>query len=220
MRPAAPVIRTLFLLPIHPPSESFSPFPLLPGQGTGRADGRLAFPDRRYEAVVFGNPTPSTDWGKDTAYVAQAAREHAALWPLVLAGPALGVTREAYEKALDTGGFYGFKVFLNWYGDDYGQLTVQEMFGPAELALMNERRLVVILHVPRSGRLADPDWVRLYPRSEATVIPTPGHYKRMEAFTRRSRGRVLYAGDWLTGSTIEGAVRTGFLAAEQVLAAE
>jgi protoporphyrinogen/coproporphyrinogen III oxidase len=70
------------------------------------------------------------------------------------------------------------------------------------------------------GRLADPDWVRMYPRTEATVIPAPGHYRRMEAFLRRPRGRVLYAGDWLTGSTVEGAVRTGLRAAEQVLAEE
>jgi len=67
------------------------------------------------------------------------------------------------------------------------------------------------------GRLADPDWVRMYSRREAMVIPVPGHYRRMEAFLRRPRQRVLFAGDWLTGSTIEGAVRTGIRAAEQVL---
>jgi predicted NAD/FAD-dependent oxidoreductase len=70
------------------------------------------------------------------------------------------------------------------------------------------------------GRLADPDWVRMYPRTEATVIPAPGHYRRMEAFLRRRRERTLYAGDWLTGSTVEGAVRTGLRAAEQVLSEE
>jgi oxygen-dependent protoporphyrinogen oxidase len=67
------------------------------------------------------------------------------------------------------------------------------------------------------GRLADPDWIRLYPRSEATVIPQPGHFRRMSAFLRRPRKRVFYAGDWLTGSTIEGAVVTGLSAAELVL---
>ncbi|MCD6416404.1 MAG: amidohydrolase family protein [Planctomycetes bacterium] len=119
-------------------------------------DGRACFPDRSYEAVCFGYPAPAVDWEKDTAYVAAAAREHPGLWPLVLAGPDLGVSRERYEQALDEGGFYGFKVFLNWYGDDYGDRRVEQMFGPAELALANERRLVVMLHVPRSGRLADP----------------------------------------------------------------
>jgi oxygen-dependent protoporphyrinogen oxidase len=67
------------------------------------------------------------------------------------------------------------------------------------------------------GRLADPDWVRLYPRAEGTVVTEPGHYRRMAAFLRRPRSRVFYAGDWLTGSTIEGAVWSGVTAADTVL---
>lgn len=69
------------------------------------------------------------------------------------------------------------------------------------------------------GRLADPDWIRLYPRAEGTVVTSPGHFRRMAAFARRRRERLLYAGDWLTGSTIEGAVRTGMSAAERILKA-
>jgi protoporphyrinogen/coproporphyrinogen III oxidase len=68
------------------------------------------------------------------------------------------------------------------------------------------------------GRLADPDWIRLYPRGEAVVLPEPGHYRRMRSFMKRPRRRVLYAGDWMTGSTIEGAVRTGERAAAAILA--
>jgi oxygen-dependent protoporphyrinogen oxidase len=67
------------------------------------------------------------------------------------------------------------------------------------------------------GRLADPDWIRLYPHPHGTVITEPGHFRRMAAFLRRARARVLYAGDWLTGSTVEGAVRTGLSAAERVI---
>lgn len=70
------------------------------------------------------------------------------------------------------------------------------------------------------GRLADPDWIRLYTRTEGTVITRPGHFRRMASFLRRPRHRLLYAGDWLTGSTIEGAVRTGLTAAERILKAE
>lgn len=70
------------------------------------------------------------------------------------------------------------------------------------------------------GRLADPDWIRMYSRREGMVIPAPGHYRRMHAFVRRPRERLLFAGDWLTGSTIEGAVRTGLHAAKRILTAE
>lgn len=120
------------------------------------ADGRTCFPDREYHAVCFGYPTPAVDWAKDTAYVAAAARQHAGLYPLVLGGCELGLSREQYEQALGQGGFYGFKVFLNWYGDNYGDKRVEEMLGPVEMSLANERRLIVLLHVPRRGRLADP----------------------------------------------------------------
>lgn len=68
------------------------------------------------------------------------------------------------------------------------------------------------------GRLADPDWIRLYARADGTVVPRPGHYRRMAAFLKRPRTRLFYAGDWLTGPTIEGAVQTGLSAADLVLA--
>ncbi len=67
------------------------------------------------------------------------------------------------------------------------------------------------------GRLADPDWIRLYPRRRAVVLPEPGHYRRVRAFLKKPRKRMFFAGDWLTGSTIEGAVRTGINAAEAIL---
>jgi glutamate-1-semialdehyde 2,1-aminomutase len=121
------------------------------------ADGQRCFPDREYHAVCFGNPTPAVEWSRDTAYVADASRRHGTLWPLVIAGPDLEVSRERYVQALDRGGFYGFKVFLNWYGDNYGDRRVEDMVGPVERALANERRLVVLLHVPRRDRLADPE---------------------------------------------------------------
>lgn len=69
------------------------------------------------------------------------------------------------------------------------------------------------------GRLADPDWIRLYSRPEGSVVVPPGHFRRMAAFLRRPRTRIFYAGDWLTGSTIEGAVQTGLSAAQRVLRA-
>jgi hypothetical protein len=45
---------------------------------------------------------------------------------------------------------------MDWYGDDYGDMRVEDMVGPTERALANDRGLVMLLHVPRRGRLADP----------------------------------------------------------------
>jgi len=93
----------------------------------------------------------------------------------------------------------------------------------AELLERDSSRIVAELRSDAEevfGRLADPDWIRLYTRAEGTVITPPGHYRRMAGFLRRPRQRLLYAGDWLTGSTIEGAVRTGLSAAEHIVKAE
>jgi hypothetical protein len=120
-------------------------------------DGSLCFPDRPYYAVCFGYPTPVVDWIKDTEFIIQASRRHNRLFPLVLGGRELNLTREHYEAAMNREPFFGFKVFLNWFGDNYGNKSIDEMLGPVEMRLAHERRLIVLLHVPRSGRLADPD---------------------------------------------------------------
>lgn len=120
------------------------------------ADGRRAFPDRDYRAVVFGQPTPQADHEKDTAFVAAAAGSRG-VYPLMVAGAELGVPREVLQKKIDEHRFLGYKVFLNWTGDDYGNKRVEEMLSANEMDLAEERGLVVLLHVPRTGRLADPE---------------------------------------------------------------
>lgn len=121
-----------------------------------QADGKRCFPDREYRAVCFGYPTPAADTDAENRFVAGAARTHRGMYPLMIAGRELGTPTDAYRAALDGDGFLGFKVFLNWLGDDYGEKTVEEMLGRDEVAVANERELVLLLHVPRNGRLADP----------------------------------------------------------------
>ena len=118
-------------------------------------DGNLCFPDRDYHAVCFGWPAPTVDWRKDTDFVANSARQNDNLHPLVICGKDLAISRADYEQVLDP--FYGFKVCLNWQGNDYGQIRVEDMISEEEIAIANERRLIVLLHVPRSGRLVDPE---------------------------------------------------------------
>jgi predicted TIM-barrel fold metal-dependent hydrolase len=138
------------------------------------ADARRIFPDNGYRAVCFGMPTPQADVGKTNRYVAEAAAT-GWLHPLMLAGKGLA-PREELERALATRAFRGYKVFLNWFGDDYGDRTIGEMLGPVEMDLAERHRLIVLLHVPRAGRLADPviqDGVRAlardYPRAQIVL---------------------------------------------------
>ncbi len=74
----------------------------------------------------------------------------------MVAGSRLAVPREALRERILRDGFLGFKVFLDWQGDDYGERTVEDMLGANEMDVADELSLVVLLHVPRAGRLADP----------------------------------------------------------------
>jgi predicted TIM-barrel fold metal-dependent hydrolase len=119
-------------------------------------DGRASFPDREYRAVCFGYPTPSADNEKDTRYVA-AAGGRRGMYPLMIAGAPLKLPAELIRQRLLDGKFLGFKVYLPWHGDAYGDMRVQDMLSANEMDIAQDLGLVVLLHVPRSGRLADPD---------------------------------------------------------------
>jgi predicted TIM-barrel fold metal-dependent hydrolase len=120
------------------------------------ADAGLAFPGREYRAVCFGHPGPMADNDKDTAFVAAAGRQRG-IYPLMVAGAELGVPPTVLRQRIEEHNFLGYKVFLNWLGDDYGNKRVEDMLGANEMDLAHELGLVVLLHVPRAGRLADPE---------------------------------------------------------------
>jgi predicted TIM-barrel fold metal-dependent hydrolase len=120
------------------------------------ADSRRCFPDREYRAVCFGYPSPAADNEKDTAYVSSAGKRRG-MYPLMVTGAELAVPQDTLRARMRQGSFLGYKVFLNWEGDNYGNKSVEDMLGPNEMDIAQELGLVVLLHVPRSGRLADPE---------------------------------------------------------------
>lgn len=118
------------------------------------AQVRRLFPDRELAAVCFGMPTPTVDLVASNRYLQECGQAHG-LYPLLLAGRGL-IGEGELEQAIVAGGFFGYKVFLNWLGDDYGTVTVEDLLGPTEMAIADRHRLVIMLHVPRARRLADP----------------------------------------------------------------
>lgn len=118
-------------------------------------DGKMMFPDRCFEAVCFGQPSPTADLKKSNDYVI-GVTGNSGLYPLIITGRDTTNPAEL-EEAVTQKGFLGYKVFLNWVGDDYGKITIEDMIGPAEMEIANKLGLIVLLHVPRAERLADPD---------------------------------------------------------------
>lgn len=68
------------------------------------------------------------------------------------------------------------------------------------------------VHVP------SPDAVTVLEDRHAIVRTPPGHFRATQAFIASSRNGLEFAGDWQSGSTIEGAVRSGEAAAARVTA--
>jgi len=138
------------------------------------ADAGRMFPDRRYGAVAFGYPTPAADLDKTNRYAAEAG-QRSGIYPVLITGRDM-IPPAELEKMIRERGFFGYKVYLNWHGDNYGDITVEDMIGPAEMSLANELGLVVHLHVPRAGRLADPvvqrgvrDCAKRYPNARIVL---------------------------------------------------
>lgn len=177
----------------------------LPATALARLEGPLPEADRADAAAVRYTPNIALYFGYERAITVQ--------YPLVTpAGPG----RHAIARVRT------WSALAPQYVPEGKELLAIHASGwrSAELLDREPGKIVSELRADAEevfGRMADPDWIRLYPRAEGTVVPVPGHYRRMAAFLRRPRTRLLYAGDWLTGSTVEGAVATGLSAAERVL---
>ena len=117
-------------------------------------DAERMFPDKEFHAVVFGQPTPSANTSLTNNYVASNPRK-GFYYPLHVTSKGL-IEKSLLREIIIKKGYYGYKVMLNWVGNDYGDIAVDDMIGAREMEIADELRLVVMLHVPGSKRLADP----------------------------------------------------------------
>jgi len=115
---------------------------------------RLMFPGKEVSALMFAN-AGSVDMGPMNRYVAECSRESG--WPaLYFSHPT--ETAAKVEKAVRDGGFLGLKSYLD-LSPKYlpqAEIRIYDFFPKEHLALMNEMGGIVMLHIPRNGRLKDP----------------------------------------------------------------
>ncbi len=117
-------------------------------------NGDNHFPYKIYHALTFGQPTPAVNITATNDYVAASVMAEKRLFPLLVAGNS-SVKIDEIKMRLDSQGFLGYKVFLNWFGNNYGHICIDDMLNSTEMEIANERRLIVLLHVPGAKRLAD-----------------------------------------------------------------
>jgi glutamate-1-semialdehyde 2,1-aminomutase len=119
------------------------------------ADLKIAYPGRHTEAMCFGFPYPSLDLERNNAYVGGGG-DFRKFFPLRLLDPQRD-TADKVNADIDRYGFLGLKPYPDYARpNDIANAEIPEMLPDWAMAIAHERRLIVMLHIPRSKRLEDP----------------------------------------------------------------
>ena len=123
--------------------------------GDLRQDLAELYPGRETSAVCFGMPHVDYDRERNNEYVAGHC-DGKRFFPLRLFDP-LNDTPEGLRQDLEAGRFLGLKPYLNYVRKpDPNDVEVHEMLPAWAMEIVDALGLIVMLHVPRKGRLADP----------------------------------------------------------------
>ena len=139
-----------------------------------RQDLPEMYPGRRTLAVCFGFPTVGYNQAVNDEYVAKAC-DGKRFFAFRLLDP--HESPEAVRRSLASGRFWGIKPYLDYVRkNDLNQVEVREMLPDAIMEIVNDLGLIVMLHVPRKARLADPlnqqqviDLCNKYPRAKIVL---------------------------------------------------
>ncbi len=119
-----------------------------------KATEETLWPGREIRALIFGSPSRGVDYDGVNAYAADAARQYG--WDALIV-PRIDDDADTLRRNVEAGGFLGFKPywsFVTWKGQ--ADVTLEDMVTPAMREVANERGLIIMTHIPRLGRLADP----------------------------------------------------------------
>jgi predicted TIM-barrel fold metal-dependent hydrolase len=117
-------------------------------------DMAKVFPGKDYSAVVFGFPEMRYDSDKNNRYVLQNG-DYRRIFPFRLLRP--DEDPDKVQMELKRGPFLGIKPYLNYVrGKDVQDVEINDMLPRDIMEIINRLGLMIMLHVPRQGRLADP----------------------------------------------------------------
>lgn len=135
-----------------------------------RAVARLLLPDTRFSMLAFGTPDAAVDRESAARYSGHIS-DHEDTFALALVGP--DDTVDALRQRIMENRLLGYKPYHNLVNDKPTEsVTIHDMLPRPQMELADELGLVITLHIPRSGRLADPvnqeqmvDLARRYPNT-------------------------------------------------------
>lgn len=115
----------------------------------------ILFPGKRCECLVFGTPLAEVDLKRANGYIQEVIAEREETYGLML--PDLGASAEALEEEVLEGGFVGFKPYWTFVeGKAKDTIRIVDMVTRAQLQVADRYGLIIMLHIPRPGRIADP----------------------------------------------------------------
>ncbi len=112
-------------------------------------------PQQQVTPLLFGMPGRNVDTCANNDWVSQKARENG--FPaLLISKPELAP--EELERRVAQGGFLGLKPYLEFAPPHLAsdQITIYDFLPQAHLEAADAHGWIVLLHIPRSGRLKDP----------------------------------------------------------------
>ena len=133
------------------------------------------YPGRQTQALCFGLPHPQYDQQRSDAYLA-AHCDGQRFFPLRLFDPEQD-TPELLQEALGSGQFLGIKPYPDYVRKaNPATVEIHEMLPAWAMEIIDAQGAIVMLHIPRSGRLADPlnqrqivELCRRYPRAKIVL---------------------------------------------------
>ena len=113
------------------------------------------YPGRETLGVCFGLPDTGYDLDRNNDYVADRC-DHRRFFPLRLFDPQRDTPGQLWAD-LESKRFLGLKPYLNYVRKpDPNAVEIPEMLPDWAMEMVDRLGLIVMLHIPRSGRLADP----------------------------------------------------------------
>ena len=116
---------------------------------------RLMFPDKKVTLLIFSSAGLNDDMDAMNGYIADVSVKYG-MPALLYARP--DWSQEELAAKLDAFPWKGIKVYLN-LSPVYipaKEIRIFDFLTPAMLDVVAERKLAVMLHIPRDGRLKDP----------------------------------------------------------------
>lgn len=111
------------------------------------------FPGRNVSGLCFGWPNPTFNCAANNRYLAQAT-DRVRTWPLRLLSP--HESPADVERDMEQGSFLGFKPYPDFVGGNLADVEINQMLPSWAMEIAQRHGSIVMLHIPRPGRIADP----------------------------------------------------------------